>query len=185
MDELSAIKDLLFPGTVAIAAIITAWYTRKLIIETRMMRLSQYEPNIGIYIDDNYEVELYRHIKIKNYGPGAAYFVSFEIIKDYETIIKRKISEYQIIKNGLRYLAPNLEYSIPITISSENSPTEIIIKIRYENCLKEEKSEIFNCPIISYDKLEKSYTFPNAELCNALSEINCSIDSLKDVLKSK
>ena len=185
MDGLSVIMDLLLPIAVAISAIVTAWYTRKLIIETKMMRLSQYEPNIGIYVDDNYELEHYRNIIIKNYGPGAAYLVKFEILKDYDTLIKRKISEYQIFKNGLRYFAPNLEYSIPIIISSEDAPFELIIKITYYNCLNIEKFEIFNCPIISYDKFEKQYTHPNMEICNMLSEIQCSINSLDNTIEKK
>ena len=111
--------------------------TRSLVSETRKMREAQTEPDISVNISSKEESTYLKDIQIQNIGLGAAYNIKFEIVPDFEYAKGRMLSEVNLIKDGLHYLAPNQKISFFIAsipeIFMKKKKSFFDIKVKYEN----------------------------------------------------
>jgi hypothetical protein len=128
---------VVFSLIVALSTVFYAILTGRLVSETRKVREAQTEPNVSVTISSKEEMTYLKDILIQNIGLGTAYNIKFEVEPDFEYSKGRMLSEVNLIKNGLHYLAPNQKItffiaSIPeIFMKKEKSFFQI--KVNYEN----------------------------------------------------
>ena len=123
-----------------VLAVITGMYaflTWKMVKETKKMREIQSEPQISVFYKSKDEYINLIDIVIKNIGQGPAYKLTFKTNPDFEYSEGKKISELNIFKNGLKYLAPNQELvfflNSLIEISSKKLCSSFDVTVNYED----------------------------------------------------
>ncbi|MCX6565112.1 MAG: hypothetical protein NTW38_01595 [Candidatus Aminicenantes bacterium] len=155
--------------TFVLAAIsgIYAFLTWKMVKETKRMREIQSEPQISIFYKSKDEYINLIDLVIKNIGPGPAYKLAFKASPDFEYSEGMKLSEMNIFKNGLKYLAPNQELvfflNSLIEISSKKLCSYFDITVnyeddsgkKYENSYNIDLSEIFGLRHVGGPPLKK------------------------------
>lgn len=138
--------DLLFSAMVAISTVVYAILTYKLVNETKKVRESQIAPHITVTYSPREEwINLIDFI-IKNDGMGSAYNINFEMITDPKYFKENKLSELNLIKNGLKFLAKSQEIRFFLTslnYEPEAAEKPIKIKVTYSDSLNNKFSEIF------------------------------------------
>jgi len=107
LNENSGAFAVIFSALVAIATIVYAILTWKLVSETRKMREAQTEPKVSVTIQPREEWINFIDMVIQNIGLGPAYNIKFEINSDFEYMKGKFLSELGFMKNGLKYLALN------------------------------------------------------------------------------
>lgn len=128
---------IIFSGIVAISTVVYAILTGKLVGETKRMREVQTEPKVWIRIQPREEwINLVDFI-IHNIGLGPAYNIRFEISPDFEYTQGKFLSELNLIKNGLKFLAPNQKLQFFLTSMVEDfkqkTETPFAVKVKFQN----------------------------------------------------
>jgi len=162
-----------------------------LVINYIDLRKKQTDPMIAIYYYPTDSWNVVKDLVIKNIGGGPAYHITFNIKSDFDSE-DDKLMNKNVIKNGIKYLAPGCKYQFflvnlytdfalktrkPLSISVEyyNYADKSILKIwrrSYRNDFLIDLSELGNTPMI--DKQEKTMT----DLVNQLVKMNSTITSL-------
>jgi hypothetical protein len=128
---------VIFSGLVAVATLVYAMLTWKLVSETRKMREAQTEPNISIIIQSKEEFISLIDMVIQNIGLGPAYDIKFKIDKEFEYEKGKCLSELNIFKVGLKYLSPNQKYQFFLTNMVDNFNEKVKqsfgIRVGYKN----------------------------------------------------
>lgn len=128
---------VIFSALVAIATLVYAVLTWKLVSETRKMREAQTEPRISVTIQPKEEWINFFDMIIQNIGVGPAYNIKFKMDSDFEYEKGKFLSEFNFIKHGLRYLAPNQNFQFFLTSMAEDFENKIEkqfgIKVNYKN----------------------------------------------------
>lgn len=115
LNQNSAAFNLLFSAAVALATIVYAVLTWKLVSETIMMRKVQTEPKISANLQPTEKDIHFIELVIQNIGLGPAYKVKFKVDPDFEDKdLKLKLSEVGFIKDGLYIFAPNQKLKFPL-----------------------------------------------------------------------
>jgi len=147
LNQNSGAITVIFTAFVAIATVVYAILTWKLVSETRMMREVQTEPKISAIIQPKDYWLNFIDLIIQNIGLGPAYNIKFEISPDFEDR-NLKLSEIGFIKHGLRYLAPNQKIQFFLTSLTENYEEKVKnpfeIRIIYENSIHKSYSNIYS-----------------------------------------
>jgi hypothetical protein len=91
------------------------------------------------------EVSMVDQFFVQNVGPGIAYNVNFEVIKDFDSAIlvdDQRLSDLAFIKNPLKTLAPGQKISFAVIKPfQENLFKETIkVKVSYKNKLEAKES---------------------------------------------
>jgi len=151
--------NMFFSIIVAISTVFYAFLTWGLVSETRKMRKVQTEPNVYLFIEPKDEHNEITDLFIQNIGLGAAYNIGFDVLSDYmyyeskERSKKYWASDVRILKDGIKYLAPNQKKRIFSTsfndVSEFNLKNHLEINIRYENSMGIKKE--FKFPISFYE----------------------------------
>lgn len=89
---------VIFSALVAIATLVYAILTWRLVSETRKMREAQTEPNISVTIQPREEWMNFVDLIIQNIGLGPAYNIKFEINPDFKTFTGKFLSEQAVPK---------------------------------------------------------------------------------------
>ncbi len=128
---------VVFSLVVTLATVFYVILTRSLVSETRKMREAQTEPDIFISIQLREESINLVDMIIRNIGLGSAYSLKFEVNADFEYRKGHKLSQLNLIKNGLNYLAPNQRINIFTSYFPDLIKRKIItpfnIKVTYKN----------------------------------------------------
>jgi hypothetical protein len=144
-----------------IIAFITLLYvilTGYLVLESREMRKLQTEPKLYLFIETREKDYDITDLFIQNIGMGPAYNIEFEVLSDfiygvlnidkdgYALPIPKNLyaSKASIVKNGIKYLAPNQKKRIFSTMLLQtkninlqnNLDNHLEIKITYEDNLR-------------------------------------------------
>ena len=140
----SGLFNLIFSATVAIATVIYAILTWKLVSETRKIRQIQTEPDISVRIKPQDDAIQYYDFIIENIGLAPAFNIAFNVVQGDHLMKDPKLSEGGPIKNGIKYFAPKEKIifwggSFPEYLKSENK-TPVAIDIIYENSLNEKRT---------------------------------------------
>ena len=103
---------MIFTGVVAVAGLIYAGLTWKLVSETRRMREVQTEPRVSMYLELSDRIgHGGMELVIRNEGQGGAENIRFDFEGDPTYFIGNgqqwPIDKIPIIKNGLPYLGPS------------------------------------------------------------------------------
>ena len=134
----SSIITLFFSFVVAISTVVYSILTASLVKETKIMRKSQTEPEIIVYVEPSQEWINIMNIHIKNIGNGAASNICFKIINDYVDTKGRIFSETDYIKNGIKFLAPQGDYcslfdNVVGKDFSKKNEMRLDLIVKYEN----------------------------------------------------
>lgn len=103
----SGALTVLFAFLVATATIVYALLTKSLVSETKKLRKAQTEPNVCAYVQIMPGMYPYSAFVIENIGMGPAHKVSFYFESDYTIFDQERVSEQDVFKQGINYLAPN------------------------------------------------------------------------------
>ena len=129
----------IFSGFVGISTVVYAFLTWKLVSETKKMREAQTEPKVWVSICTREESINLKDLVIQNIGMGPAYNIKFEITPDFEYLNGEFLSNLNLFKDGLRYLAPNQKVQFFLTNMLENWKKKITtpfnVGVYYQNSL--------------------------------------------------
>jgi len=147
LNENSGAFAVIFSAVVAIATIVYAILTWKLVSETRKMREAQTEPKISVTIQPIEEWTNLIDMVIQNIGLGPAYDIKFEINPDFEYMKGKFLSELGFMKNGIKYLAPNQKLQFFLTNMIENFEEKIKkpfeIRVTYQNSIGKTYEDVY------------------------------------------
>lgn len=196
-------------------AFITLLYvvlTYELVSENRKMRKLQTEPNVYLFIETREKDYDIIDFFIQNIGMGAAYNIEFEVLSDYiyglltidkeghGLLIPKNLyaSKASIIKNGIKYLAPNQKkrlFSTMLTQVKEcnlqnNLDNHLQIRIRYEDKVEVEKEQEFTLclyevsanAIGQIDTFERKFLDELEEINKKMGEISQNIEKMGEKL---
>ena len=126
--------NLLFAALVAVATVVYAWLTAKLVGETRRLRQVQTEPHIEVFYRPRDEWISLFDIVVKNIGNGPAYDIKFTwdattSNKGSESLLGR-LQEIGGIKSGVAYLGPNQEFFSFWTQMTEDFEDKVATQVR-------------------------------------------------------
>jgi hypothetical protein len=147
LNQNSGVLAIVFSAVVAIATIVYAFLTWKLVSETRRMRKAQTRPIVSVITQSDEKYINFIEMIIENIGLGVAYNIKFEVNPDFEYAKGKFLSDLGFVKNDLKYLAPNQKLKFFLTNLTENfeektkKPFEI--NITYENSTGERYEDKF------------------------------------------
>ncbi len=145
LNENSGAFAVIFSAVVAIATVVYAILTWRLVSETRKMREAQTEPKVSVTIQPREEWIKLIDMVIQNIGLGPAYNIKFEINPDFEYMKGKFLSELGFMKNGLKYLAPNQKLQFFLTIENfeEKTKKSFEIKVTYQNSIGKTYKDVY------------------------------------------
>jgi len=138
---------VLFSAIVALATVVYAILTWRLVTETKEMREVQTEPKIAVIFQPREEWINLIDLVIKNIGLGPAYDIQFEINPNFEYRQGQFLSKLNFVKNGIKYLAPNQKMQFFLTSLVQDfekkTKTPFDVKVTYKNKIGESYTETF------------------------------------------
>ena len=147
LNENSGAFAVIFSAVVAIATVVYAILTWRLVSETRKMREAQTEPKVSVTIQPREEWIKLIDMVIQNIGLGPAYNIKFEINPDFEYMKGKFLSELGFMKNGLKYLAPNQKLQFFLTSMIENfeekTKKSFEIRVTYQNSIGKTYKDVY------------------------------------------
>ena len=145
LNENSGAFAVIFSAVVAIATVVYAILTWRLVSETRKMREAQTEPKVSVTIQPREEWIKLIDMVIQNIGLGPAYNIKFEINPDFEYMKGKFLSELGFMKNGLKYLAPNQKLQFFLTIENfeEKTKKSFEIRVTYQNSIGKTYKDVY------------------------------------------
>lgn len=127
---------LTFSGVVAISTIVYAILTSSLVSETKKLRKIQSEPSLLIYLFPKPDIINLIELVIENVGNGPAINIKFEIDQDLK-FMHKKLSDVNLIKEGLKYLPPKQKIAFVCADMAEEfnkkKNLEIKLNVEFEN----------------------------------------------------
>lgn len=104
----------IFALVVAVATVVYAWLTYKLVAETRRMRRAQSEPRIEVFFRPSDISVNFLEFVVKNIGLGAAYDIKFSVepgrASDTLPKLVARLEAIQVLRTGMSFLAPSQEF---------------------------------------------------------------------------
>ncbi|MGB8226938.1 MAG: hypothetical protein WCE45_08785 [Sedimentisphaerales bacterium] len=185
IEYISSISTIIFSALVAFSTVIYAVLTWKLVSETIKLRKAQTEPTISIRIEPNEHCLLYCDMIIQNIGLGPAYDLKFYLDSEIKDIDGKPLSELNLIKNGIRYLAPNSKRQFFFAQFSEKSKDTMKIrdsfeiKVIYKNSQDEILDECFTIDFSEFLGLTTLGELPMYSIAKSLKAIESKIQHWK------
>ena len=162
LDQNESAFTVIFSALVALATLVYAILTWKLVSETRKMREAQTEPNISVTIQPSEKWMEIVDMIIQNIGLGPAYNIKFEINPDFKTFTGKFLSEYGFMKNGLNFFASNQKFQFFLVSLVEYFPKETFeIKVTYQNSIGKTYEDLY---LIDFSQFEELSQLGNAQL---------------------
>lgn len=178
-------------AVIAIATIVYAFFTGKLVLETRRMREAQTEPKVWAYIQPKEGSINFIMMIVENMGLGPAYNIKFKVDPDFEYEKGKVLSDLGFVKDGWNYLSPK-EKLPPLFLTNmsedfeEKSKKSFNINITYED--NSGKIHENTCPInfSSLIGLNQLGDLPLEKIANNIENIKKDFDNLSTgVIKVK
>lgn len=106
--------NLLFSAVVAIATVVYAWLTARLVSETRRLREVQTEPTIEVTYRSHDEAMALLELVVQNIGAGPAYDITVEFSASPEsaaaTELVQRLTKIKSFSGGIKVLMPRQEF---------------------------------------------------------------------------
>ncbi len=180
-----SILTIIFSALVAISTVVYAILTWRLVNETIQLRKAQTEPKISIRIEPSENCMFYCDMIIENIGLGPAYDINFQLDTDITDYHKKPLSDMNMIKNGIQYLAPCTRRQFLFTkFTDETKETakfhdSFLIKVIYKNCQNETIEEGFTIDFSEFIDITKLGESPMYSIAKSLEKIEKKIPSLR------
>ena len=151
----------------AITTLVYAIITGRMLFETKRMRESQTEPFVFINVQPHEKERIILNMVIQNIGPGPAYDLTFKIKPDVVLPGGHNLSEINMMKQGLNYLAPNQKVECLVAFTKEETKEEKKIlhyvtvyyknknKRSYEHTYEMDFTEYVGREYVEFDKYKK------------------------------
>ncbi len=167
---------VIFSALVAIATLVYAILTWRLVSETRKMREAQTEPNISVTIQPREEWMNFVDLIIQNIGLGPAYNIKFEINPDFKTFTGKFLSEYGFMKNGLNFFASNQKFQFFLVSLVEYFPKETFeIKVTYQNSIGKTYEDLYLIDFSQFEEVSQLGKAHLYEIANNIEKIQNDI----------
>ena len=138
---------LVFSGIVAFSTLVYAFLTWRLVSETKRLRVSQTEPMVSVTYHLREESINFIDLRIKNVGAGPALEIKFEVEPDFEYVKGKGLSEFNLFRNGLKYLGPGDERRFFLTNVAEDGDEKFEkpfeIRVTYRGTIGRIKTDRF------------------------------------------
>ena len=179
---------LLFGAIVMLSTIVYAILTWKLVVETKQMRINQYEPYIMFYLSKGERLTEYLFLNIINTGQGVAKNVTFEILED-PMFNDDKIIDISFFSKGIKYFPPKKSYrhflgSWKGMERDEILSRNLVIKVSYKDIFERKNEEVFSLSF-SDTEIDGKFTPPETYIgmiSYNLDKIDNSIQELKSTI---
>ncbi len=178
---IESILTIIFSALVAISTVVYAILTWRLVNETIQLRKAQTEPKISIRIKPNENCIYYCDMIIENNGMGPAYNITFELENDIKDFYDKPLTELNIIKNGIKYLAPGSkrQFFFAKFSKSKDFRDSFDIKAIYKNSQNEKIVECFTIDFSEFFGIKKLGESPMNTIANSLNSIKDTIQRWK------
>lgn len=182
LNQNSGAFNVIFSFLVALATIVYAFLTWKLVSETRKMREVQTEPKISATIQPSEEWINFIDMIIQNIGLGPAYNINFKISPDFECQKGEFLSEKGFVKSGMKYLAPNQKFQFFLTSIVEDFEEKIKkffeIEITYQNSVGKIYKDVYLIDFSHLVGLSQIGEPPLYKIAKNIEEIQKDINQL-------
>jgi len=177
---------LLFSGVVAVSTVVYAVLTWQLVAETRKMRRAQTEPRISVVIQPEENAISLFDMKIENIGMGPAKDIQMTVAPDMKCITGQKLSEMDLIKKGIPYLAPREKIQFVLANGyadfSELSKSPYEIVVEYRDCIGTPYHETFFFDFSLYAGMMQRGGSPLHTIADEMKEIRKEIGKIETKL---
>jgi hypothetical protein len=179
----SGLFSLIFSAIVAVATVVYAILTWKLVSETRRMREVQTEPNIAISLLRREDFIGFVDMLIQNIGLGPAYDVRFSLERDFKGGRRQKpLSDIGIFSRGLKYLPPNQKVQFFLTSMKEDYDeklkTVIDLGVTYRNAVGKSYQQAFSLHLSELSGTVQVGKPPIHEIADHLKSIKEHLDNI-------
>jgi hypothetical protein len=178
------IVSICIGAILAIATIVYARITARMLRETEKMREAQTEPYVFINVQPMERARRILNMVIQNIGPGPAYDLKFKIEPDLKIRTGHYLSEINLIKQGFKYLAPNqrLECIVAHSIEEAEKKEKALyeVTVTYRNKGKKHYEETFVLDFTEYFGMLYSEFDPYKGIIDKLDAIRQDIDKVID-----
>jgi hypothetical protein len=138
LEKLGIICGILLNLVLAVATIVLAVYTYKLVKETITSRTSQLQPYILVYLEQSETSASYMYIIVQNIAKGVAYNLTFEILQDigkYQGSMP--LADRGLFKEGMKFFPPEYTKKLFLVDLVEDNlkkmEEEIILVAKYQS----------------------------------------------------
>lgn len=179
----NGVFSLVFSAIVALATVVYAILTWKLVSETRRMREVQTEPDISVSLLRREEFIGFVDMLIQNIGLGPAYDLRFSLKKDFKGGLRQKpLSEIGIFAKGLKYLSPNQKVQFFLTSLKEDDDaklkTVIDLRVTYRNAIGQSYEKAFSLDLSELSGTVQVGKPPIHEIADHLKSIKEHLDNV-------
>ena len=183
---------LAFSGVVAFSTLVYALLTWRLVCETRKLREAQTEPRVSVRLalNDRIGHGMFEFV-IRNEGQGPAQDIRFEFEGDPKYFVNNglgiPIDEVSTIKQGLRYLGPNQEFSFILGILLGNDFDHAIqnpwmFHVRYNSVTGKSRMDTY---VLDFSQFSGLILVGDPPLRKIEKHLKSLQDSLKKLATSK
>ena len=162
-----------------------AGLTWKLVSETKQLRRVQTDPRISMHVEPSRMAERGRvELVIQNVGQGPAKEISFGFEGDGTYFGNGPIDQLNVIKNGLRNLAPHQEFRVILGWLNIGGTFERakqnpwIFDVRYKSISESEACEQFVIDFSQFENLIAGVQAPEVRIAESIEKIERKIQDI-------
>lgn len=175
----SGVLSVIFSGLVAIATIIYAILTWKLVSINEDLK----NPDVIIDFEPSSKWINFVYIIIKNIGKEPAYNIKFNINPDFEYSKGKYLSKLGFMK-GIKYLAPNAEkksFLMSMAEKNDGKMKPFDIKISYKNKKGKELENICNFDFSEWSDMSEIGKDPMEVISKSIESISKTLNDVTNV----
>ena len=182
LNQNSGAFAVIFSAAVALATIVYAMLTRRLVAETKRMREAQTEPKVSISVQPSEGYIMLIDMTIQNIGLGPAYDLTFLVDPDFECRKDKYLSELSLMANGIKYLAPGQKIRFHLTNMfqdfAEKMETPFKIQVEYRNSLDTILQDTYSVDLSQFEGLIQTSRPPLYKMSEDIEKIRKSLEKL-------
>jgi len=131
--------NVVFSAVVALATVVYALLTWKLVSETSELRRAQTDAFVIVAAVPNQQAFGFLDMIVRNDGSGPAYDVTFEISECTLPEVQKKLADTGFIKRGLAYLPSRHEFRtfLTDTFAPEKLHGRLVVNVTYRTASKQ------------------------------------------------
>lgn len=187
LNQNSGVFAVIFSAAVAIATVVYAILTWRLVKETRRMREAQTEPLVSINVQPHEGYIMLIDMNIQNIGLGPAYDLTFQIDPDFECKKDTLLSELSMMTNGIKYLPPGQKIRFHLTNLFQDfekkMKTPFNIQVKYLNGIGKALHNTYLVDLSQFEGISQMPRPPLYSICDDIKHLRTSIERLASGFK--
>jgi hypothetical protein len=187
IEQNTSFITLIFSGLVMLSTVVYAILTAKLVKETITLRRIQTDPKITMVIVHDVYHPFIVSIILENVGNGTALNIKFNILSEPKLNIRRNISSYGFIQNGIKSLSGHTKFKTLFMSTIEEghqiAREPILLEITYEDLCKRKYYEKLMLDISYLHDIKITQTEPIYEIKKSVNEISKTMKEISMRIK--